>query len=108
VPARLLTERIDEHVREWDITVETTLETASSFLAFGTRGHRAVVLKVVRAPGDEWQAGEILEIDVDRALQWSFAQAVLSAIWSREDGAAVGPRHAGLLLAHAIQTLVGP
>ena len=41
--------------------VETTLETESSFLAFGTRGNEAVVLKVLRNPGDEWRAGEVLE-----------------------------------------------
>lgn len=57
----MLTERIAEHVRRWNITVEATLETASSVLAFGTRGHQAVVLKVVRAPGEEWQAGAVLE-----------------------------------------------
>lgn len=59
--ARSLTEHIEERVREWDITVERTLETESSFLAFGTREDQAVVLKVLRAPGDEWRAGEILE-----------------------------------------------
>lgn len=56
-----LRERIDERVREWNITVETTLETESSCLAFGTSGNQAVVLKVVRVLGEEWQAGEILE-----------------------------------------------
>jgi len=54
-------ERVEERVRAWNITVETTLETESSFLAFGTQGSLPVVLKVVRALGDEWRAGEILE-----------------------------------------------
>ncbi len=58
---RQLTERLGERVREWNITVETTLETRGSFLAFGRRGHQAVVLKVLRAPGDEWRVGDILE-----------------------------------------------
>jgi streptomycin 6-kinase len=59
--ARPLTERIEECIREWNISVERTEETESSVLAFGTRGEQAVVLKVVRAPGDEWRSGEILE-----------------------------------------------
>jgi streptomycin 6-kinase len=43
-----------------------------------------------------------LGIDVDRARAWAFAQAVLSAIWSVEDGHAVGASNAALRLAHAI------
>jgi hypothetical protein len=34
--ARPLAERIEDRVREWNITVATTLETERSFLAFGT------------------------------------------------------------------------
>jgi len=56
-----VTARVQERVREWDVVVTTTRETASSFLAFGTRGNQAVVLKVVRAPGEEWRVGQILE-----------------------------------------------
>ncbi len=59
--ARQLTERIDECVRAWNLTVQTTIDTETSFLAFGTCGNQAVVLKVVRALGEEWQVGEILE-----------------------------------------------
>lgn len=205
---RQLTERLGERVREWNITVETTLQTQSSFLAFGSRGDQAVVLKVLRAPGDEWRIGEILEafdgsgtvrvyahipgavllenlnpgtslvplvlhgrdeeatevilldsgrgwvaidpkgvvgeveyevgaslrnpverpelfaspqiverrlrlyaarlhLDADRALQWSFSQAVLSAIWSIEDGIALDVTSPGMMLAQAIQPLLG-
>jgi streptomycin 6-kinase len=45
---------------------------------------------------------DALGIDVDRARAWSFAQGVLSAVWSVEDGQAVDDRHAGLRLARAI------
>jgi streptomycin 6-kinase len=48
-----------------------------------------------------------LDLDADRALRWAFAQGVLSALWSIEDGAAVEPTHAGLTLALAIRPLVG-
>jgi streptomycin 6-kinase len=53
--------RVAERVRAWDVAVETTLETESSVVAFGTRGGRPVVLKVVRREGDEWRSGEVLE-----------------------------------------------
>jgi streptomycin 6-kinase len=44
-----------------------------------------------------------LEIDADRALAWCFSQAVLSAIWSVEDGIAVTSSDAVLLLAKAVE-----
>ena len=53
-------DRVEEYARAWGVTVESTLDTQGSILAFGTRDGRPVVLKVVRVPGDEWRAGEIL------------------------------------------------
>jgi streptomycin 6-kinase len=48
-----------------------------------------------------------LSLDTDRALRWAFSQAVLSAIWSVEDGAPVdGAPDPALRLAHAIQHLL--
>ncbi len=55
-----MNDRLDRCARDWGVTVESTTHTQSSILAFGTRGDRAVVLKLVRAPGDEWRAGEVL------------------------------------------------
>jgi streptomycin 6-kinase len=46
---------------------------------------------------------DALGIDVDRARAWAFAQGVLSAIWSVEDGRAVDANHAGLRLSRAIE-----
>ena len=46
----------------------------------------------------------LLPLDHSRALRWSFAQAVLSAIWDVEDEYKVGPNHPALRLA---QTLKG-
>lgn len=43
-----------------------------------------------------------LHLDYSRALRWSFAQAVLSAIWGVEDGYRVTPNDPPLLLAHAL------
>lgn len=55
-----LLERVEERVRAWNLIVEDSLETPSSFIAFGRRGHQPVVLKVIRQLGDEWHCGEVL------------------------------------------------
>ena len=64
----LLIERVEERIRSWDVVIQGTLETDSSFLAFGTRGNRPVVLKVIRQPCDEWRCGEVLEAFDARAM----------------------------------------
>jgi streptomycin 6-kinase len=47
-----------------------------------------------------------LKLDFKRALEWGFAQAVLSAIWSVEDGFAIEDRNPALGLANAIQPML--
>jgi len=47
-----------------------------------------------------------LAIDPGRALSWGFAQAVLSAVWTVEDGLPLGSRDPGLLLAQAIRPML--
>jgi streptomycin 6-kinase len=49
-----------------------------------------------------------LSLSVDRALAWSFAQAVLSAIWSVEDGFSVDAEHPVLGLANVIRVMLPP
>jgi len=49
------------------------------------------------------QFSSILTLDVERALAWGFAQAVLSAVWQVEDGFRVDTTNAALRLAHVIQ-----
>ena len=56
-----LTKRVEERIQSWGIAVQDTLETQSSFIAFGVRGNQPVVLKVIRQPGDEWLCGEVLD-----------------------------------------------
>ena len=51
---------MQRHAREWRVVYQTPFETESSVIAFGTRDKKAVVLKVVKQPGDEWLSGEIL------------------------------------------------
>ena len=49
---------------------------------------------------------DALQLNYRRALQWSFAQAVLSAIWDVEDGRSVQGDHSGLKLARAIEPML--
>ena len=46
--------------RRWNVDVDRTLQTESSFLGFGRRDGQPVVLKVVREPNDEWHSGAVL------------------------------------------------
>ena len=48
-----------------------------------------------------------LNLDYERALAWAFAQAVLSAIWSVEDGFKVEASNPSLRLASVIQGMLG-
>ena len=47
-----------------------------------------------------------LRLDYERALGWAFAQAVLSAIWSLEDGFFVADDHPTIQLARVIKPLL--
>jgi streptomycin 6-kinase len=49
-----------------------------------------------------------LHIDVGRTLEWGFAQAVLAAIWSVEDGFCVDSRNPAIQLAYAIRPMLSP
>lgn len=48
----------------------------------------------------------LLPLDHSRVLQWSFAQAVLSAIWGIEDGHPVERDHPALLLADTLKQMI--
>ncbi len=56
----VLLERVHHYQRAWSIVAERIEETRTSVLVFGRRGEDPVVLKVVREPGDEWDAGSVL------------------------------------------------
>ena len=47
-----------------------------------------------------------LPLNYERALRWSFAQAVLSAIWDVEDGHQVKSGHHALLLARSLRSIL--
>lgn len=50
---------------------------------------------------------DALRLDYRRALEWSFAQAVLSAIWDVEDGYRIESDHRCLKLAYTIEAMLG-
>ncbi len=56
-----LRRRVESLIRRWDISVERTLETETSFLAFGHRGSLPVVMKTAKSAGDEWRSGAIVQ-----------------------------------------------
>jgi streptomycin 6-kinase len=53
-------ERLAHFARLWSVNVGDTIDTASSLIAYGFAGGESVVLKIVKARGDEWHAGEVL------------------------------------------------
>ena len=63
-----LEKRVEERIRDWGVVVHETLETQSSFIAFGKRGDLSVALKVIRQPGDEWRCGEVLAAFAGRGM----------------------------------------
>jgi streptomycin 6-kinase len=52
--------RVDERIAAWQVIVDRIVETETSLLAFGRRGNRPVVVKVVRRRGEEWHCGTVL------------------------------------------------
>jgi streptomycin 6-kinase len=48
----------------------------------------------------------LLDLDHTRALNWSFAQSVLSAIWGVEDGYDISPNDPPLLLAKTLRPML--
>ena len=49
-----------------------------------------------------------LDIDPQRTLHWGFAQAVLSLLWSLEDGDVLADSDPVLLLATSIEAMLSP
>ena len=47
-----------------------------------------------------------LKLDYQRTVAWSYAQAVLSAIWQIEDGGEIGYDNSALRLAHALRKMM--
>jgi streptomycin 6-kinase len=72
---RTLERRVTVHAAAWGVNIERTLETTTSVIAFGRRDDEPVVLKVVRSPRDEWDAGEVLRAFDGRGMVRALAFA---------------------------------
>jgi streptomycin 6-kinase len=62
---------------------------------------REIVLRRVRI------IQKALKIDGERILRWAFARAILSAIWTQEDGESLDHMDSSLKLAREIQPTLG-
>lgn len=56
----MTTERLAEYARARSVHVDDTVETPTSIVAYGRRDDEAVVIKLVKLPGDEWNGGAVL------------------------------------------------
>lgn len=61
-------ERLIEQVARWGVLVDEVRETPTSLIAFGRRDTSPVVLKLVKAPGDEWASGEVVHAFAGRGM----------------------------------------
>ena len=55
-----LADRSAALTRRWRVSVDEWLDTPTSCIGLGSRDGEPVVLKVVKTPGDEWNAGAII------------------------------------------------
>jgi streptomycin 6-kinase len=53
-------DRIEQLAREWRLVIEESFETNTSVISFARRDGEPLVLKLIKQPGDEWRAGEVL------------------------------------------------
>jgi streptomycin 6-kinase len=59
--AKDLRDRIHQHTRAWRLEIEESFETETSVISYVNRDGQNLVLKVIKQPGDEWNAGAVLE-----------------------------------------------
>ncbi len=54
-------DRLQQYAREWRLTIEDSFETESSVISRVSRAGESLILKIVKSPGDEWNAGPVVE-----------------------------------------------
>lgn len=82
-----MTERLAELARRWRVTVDLSIDTASSTIAYARRGDEPVVLKVVKQPGDEWRSGDVLRAFDGRGMVRVFEHVDGAVLLERLDPA---------------------
>jgi streptomycin 6-kinase len=75
--------RVEALLHSWNVIAAETRETDTSVLVFGSRGNQPVVLKVVRNPGDEWLAGNVVRSFDGRGMVHAYEVAEGAALLER-------------------------
>jgi streptomycin 6-kinase len=80
-----LSDRILFCARAWSLSIERTVQTATSVLVYCKRAGRPAVLKVVKQQGDEWRCGEIAAKFGGRGVVEVYEQMAGAALFERLD-----------------------
>jgi streptomycin 6-kinase len=81
--AKSAEQRLAEAADSWAVAISSRADTEGSLIAFGTRACEPVVLKVVRAYGDEWRCGEVLSALAGKGMVRCLAHAPGAALMER-------------------------
>src|SRR5215467_5618481 len=81
-------DRLERHAREWSVVVDNVVETNTSLIGYGRRESTAVVLKVVKHPGDEWLSGPVTDAFGGRGMVRAFDYTAGALLLERLDPAA--------------------
>jgi len=77
------TERASDLARRWSAVMNESFETESSLISYGQRHGEPVVLKVVKAPGDEWRCGEVVSAFGGRGMVRALEHVDGAALFER-------------------------
>ena len=56
-----LLDRIEQHGRDWRLTIEESFETETSVISYVSRDGQRLILKLIKQEGDEWLSGNVLK-----------------------------------------------
>ena len=76
-------DRARDLARRWGVVVDESFETESSLISYGRRHGDPVVLKVVKALGDEWRCGEVVSAFGGRGMVRALEQVGGAALFER-------------------------
>ena len=80
-----INDRIVFYARAWGVTIERTTASDTSVVIFGRRAEQPVVLKIIKAEGDEWRCGEIAAKFGGRGVVQAYEYAEGAAVFERLD-----------------------
>jgi streptomycin 6-kinase len=84
IPNHLL-DRVHQNAREWRLKIEESFETETSVISFVTREGQSLVLKTVKHPDDEWNAGAVVSAfegrGIVRVYEYTGGAMLLERLW---------------------------